>query len=203
MKKTTLFAFLLLIALNLCTKQTVAFAADDETEPPLSSDDCLTLCTQIRDLCAEDVANGNTVGRDLENGILEESSCLLMCGADWTQDTADCIDDADSCAQIFDESPYCAETGDTGETIEPAEAGVGCEKACRNYAKCAGYGDDATAEDKEAAYQSCLQVCPSWTPTTQQCIASTSIHSPADCAAQSMCMFGSFQNMIPQNMPGR
>nr|WP_320012354.1 hypothetical protein [uncultured Desulfobulbus sp.] len=176
----------------------MAFAAKDDPEPKLTSEDCLTLCTQLRDLCAEDVASDNTVGRDLENGILEESSCLLMCGADWTQETADCIDAADSCAQIFDESPYCAKTDDAGEITTPTEAGSGCQKACRNYAKCAGYGDGATSEDTEAAYQSCLQVCPSWTPTTQQCMASTPIHPPVDCAAQSMCMFSSFQNMIPQ-----
>lgn len=194
---------LILAATTILLLATALAAAPPTPDPNDEGAVCVGMCDSIQKLCAEDIAEGNVAGHDLKDGILDEASCLLMCEAEWTDKTFNCVSGADSCAQFFDEAPYCAETEERGEPATPATADKGCAAACRNYAKCAGYGEDIGPQDQAYAYKSCMQVCPSWTIATQNCIASTAIHSPADCAAQTMCMFGSMQNMIPKNMPRR
>ncbi|MGE4560857.1 MAG: hypothetical protein AB7E77_11705 [Desulfobulbus sp.] len=193
-KKNILALFLFLAMTAPCTHAT---AAPDDKDTPSQSAVCLGMCGDIQKLCAEDIAEGNVAGRDLKDGILDEASCLLMCEADWDDKTLNCVSAADSCSQFLDEAPYCIETEEKNEPTKPSVAGKGCAAACKNYAKCTGYGENVTPRDQAHAYDSCMQVCPTWTPATQKCIASTPIHSAADCAAQTMCMFGSMQNMVP------
>ena len=202
MSSFRVLALLLLFSLTVPT-----FSSNTLAETTMSPEEmqrshvCMGICSDIQKLCAEDIAEGNVAGHDLKDGILDETSCLLMCEADWTDTIMDCVSQADSCAQFFDEAPYCVETEEEDEPAVPATTGKGCDAACKKYAKCAGYGDGVGPKDMADAYKSCMQICPAWTQATQQCIASTLINSPADCAAQTMCMFGSFKNMIPPNMP--
>ncbi|MGD9948982.1 MAG: hypothetical protein AB7U29_10945 [Desulfobulbus sp.] len=202
--KTFVLTLLLSTMTILGLVGTIATAATNGKGDPDQAIVCLGMCSDIRKLCAEEIASGNVAGRDLKDGILDEASCQLMCEADWDTKTFDCVSAADTCSQFFDESPYCVETEEEAQPAKPSAATEkSCSTACKNYAKCAGYGDDVTAQDQVYAYESCMKICPVWTTHTRTCIATTAIRSASDCAAQTMCMFGSMQNMIPKNMPKR
>lgn len=197
MPNQKIILFLLLAALTTFGLCPHAPAATADSEEPSRSTVCLGMCDAIQKLCAEDIAEGNVAGRDLHNGILDETSCLLMCEAEWDDTTLNCVNGADTCAQFLDEAPYCLETEEQDEPAEPASTGAGCAAACKNYVKCVAYGDGISLQDQVDAYNTCMQVCPTWTPQTQKCIASTPIRSAADCMAQTACIIGSLQNMMP------
>ncbi|MDD2467612.1 MAG: hypothetical protein PHI97_26830 [Desulfobulbus sp.] len=195
---------LLLLTTNLCIATKTTAATTLSPEEQRRSIVCLGMCSSIQKLCASDIANGEVAGRDLKEGILEEAACQLMCEADWDDKTFNCVSAADDCSQFFDEAPYCVETEDETPPTKPTTSiDTSCSAACKNYAKCAGYGEDATAQDQAYAFESCMEICNTWTPATRQCVASTPIRSASDCAAQTMCVMGSLKNMIPKNMPRR
>ena len=193
---------LLFLTTKLCLSTTSPAQTTLSPEEHRRSIVCMGMCSDIQKLCAEDIADGYTAGRDLKDGILDETSCLLMCEADWTDTTLDCVSKADSCSQFFDVQPYCVETEEENESSTPAVGGKGCIAACKNYVKCASYGEGIGPQDKIDAYNTCMQVCPTWTVVTQNCIASTAIRNPADCMAQTACIIGSLNNMMPPK-PGR
>lgn len=205
MTNTAFFsAMALLLSLTLGSWHNSVLAKTQAPDPDPDEHErahiCSEMCDSIRRHCAGDIAEGNVAGRDLKEGILNEASCQLMCEADWTDKTFNCVSAADHCSQFLDEAPYCMETEDDGAQpppITPAE-NASCDAACRKYAQCAGYGEGTPAEIQEAktsAHASCMQICPTWSAATRACINRHPIHSPADCYEQTQCVMGWMQGM--------
>jgi hypothetical protein len=157
-----------------------------ESQPADTATICASLCQNtIPQLCQDDIETQKTEGTFNEEGIFDEASCQLICEADWGEQTMGCVSDAVECAQLSHAAPYCTDISE-----EPAEVdaiSTGCDGACEKYKKCAGYGDDATAEDMEYAYQSCVISCAHWTPEAISCINSHAINSAMDCSYLTAC----------------
>lgn len=164
-----------------------ANTANNNNEPDKAAV-CSGMCADIQKICAEDIAEGNTQFRDLESGILDETACLIMCETDWDDTTFNCISAADHCSQFSDQAPYCIETEDDGTDTPSTQTPSDCQTACKNYAKCTGYGDDISPQDQEDAYNTCLQVCATWPDKTRACVAQTAINQATDCLAQTACI---------------
>lgn len=196
------FLFLLLAVsfLSGCGGKTAVAPADpnDNILPEDTAIECEALCADnIQSLCREEIESAIADGANLENSILDESYCQLACEAEWNESTFDCVDGADDCAQFINTSPYCLETEiDDEEALLNNPQPGNCDKACRNYAKCAAYGDDVRQADLDAAYESCNEICAAWTDKTRDCVANTSINKASDCAAQSACVLPELKNMM-------
>lgn len=152
---------------------------------------CGWVCYNIQKICKEDIENWTTVGQDLETWVLEEASCQLLCEASWDEKTIGCVSDADNCAQISDSEPYCID--DEKEEVEAAtppdsKLENNCVNACNNYVNCVAYWDDVTQEDKDNAFDSCMQMCPSWTENARKCVVNTTINNANDCGTQTRCI---------------
>lgn len=200
-KKLIFLGFLMTFALSACGQTNVTPSTSDNggsgsTGEPDMSTVCAGMCDSIQRTCADDIANGDLAGRNMADGILDETSCLLMCEADWDDTVLNCVSAADDCSQFMDSAPYCMETEDDNEEADenPTTANS-CDAACNQYSKCAAYTEGVGQKDIDDAYDSCLQICGTWTDSTRQCIASTAINDVSDCAAQTACMFGSIENM--------
>jgi len=170
----------------------------DGEEPDMATI-CSGLCGRtVQDLCKDEIEDMKASGQSLDDSIMDEITCQLMCEAEWTDDTIQCVSAADDCGQLLNESPYCMETeaqdGDEEAANQPLPGN--CDRACRNYAKCTGYGDDISPADQEDAYRTCLQVCPTWTDTQRNCVTNTKIDAPADCLAQTACVLPAAREMM-------
>lgn len=194
------FLFLLLAPLFLCgcgSKTTIApSGSGEDILPDDMAIECLSLCEDnIQTLCQEEIQTAIANGTSLENSVLNLSYCQLACEAEWDESTIDCVSDADTCAQFMDTAPYCIENGDTGEEANATEPG-NCDTACRRYSDCASYTEGAGQADIEDAYQSCLQLCPSWSDEQRNCVANTAINSAADCARQTACVLSQVKELM-------
>lgn len=79
----------------------------------------------------------------------------------------------------------------------PAEEALGsCDKACDNYALCAGYGDDMTAQDVDDAFASCMEECAGWEKTNIDCMAKVIVRNPEDCGPVSLCGLKNYQGIM-------
>ncbi|MDD3302905.1 MAG: hypothetical protein PHN31_05065 [Candidatus Gracilibacteria bacterium] len=191
-KKILSFFVLSCLFLSSCGGNTKTTITADNPPDISSEPDKVTVCSDIcqnkvQNLCQEEIASNKTVGTSMENSILDEANCQLMCEADFDESIYDCFLGADSCSQFLDKAPYCLET--EGDEIEIKD-GNGCETACNNYSKCTRYTQGTTQEDWQDAKESCMQICPSWSSETKKCVASTEINSVIDCSAQTQCVVG-------------
>lgn len=161
--------------------------SDKESESPDKSTVCSDICqNKVQKLCEEEIEANKTIWTSMEESILDEANCQLLCEADFEEKIYDCFLNADSCSQFLDSAPYCMET--EWDEIEPKDW-TWCEKACTNYSLCTRYTEWTTEADWKDAKDSCMQICPTWTKKTTNCIASTPINKVTDCAAQTACMF--------------
>lgn len=71
-----------------------------------------------------------------------------------------------------------------------------CDKACENYALCASYGDDVTAQDVDDAYATCMEECMGWEQENITCMAKAVIRQPGDCLTVTMCGLKQYQGMM-------
>ncbi|MBU2566267.1 hypothetical protein KKG46_01765 [Patescibacteria group bacterium] len=119
----------------------------------------------------------------------EPSTCQKDCESKWPDTIRECMLTADDCNQISQDEPYCEDKVDKDlmPKAEVETVAEGCPGACLQYKKCAGYGDDITAEDMEYAYESCMETCSTWSPETISCVRSNPISNPADCAVMTAC----------------
>lgn len=118
---------------------------------------------------------------------------------DWSDDTLSCMATAVTCEQVSAEAPYCRPRLDQDLASAPPPDGpvdAACDQACRNYRICAGYGDDITSADQDAAYKSCMEVCAEWTPDAKHCMGRVRVRSPADCSRVSACGLGATAGAI-------
>jgi hypothetical protein len=76
------------------------------------------------------------------------------------------------------------------------EAAGTCDKACENYALCASYGDDVTAQDVDDAYATCMEECTGWSQENIGCMAKVIVRNPQDCAGVSMCGLKQYQGVM-------
>jgi len=70
-----------------------------------------------------------------------------------------------------------------------------CDSACKKYSDCAGFTEDATKQDQQDAYDSCMEECKSWSKETVICINKKSIKNPADCGYLSQCALKEYGGM--------
>lgn len=207
-KKIFIVLLLSLLILSGCAKSNTGSNSGNmnvdqnnelEQEPDMATI-CSGLCGRtIQDLCQDEIADYKASGQSMDGAIIDEASCQLMCEAEWTVDTIECVSAADTCAQFLNSSPYCIETEVDDEEVsnQPALPG-NCDKACKNYAKCAGYGDGVTAADQQAAYESCLTICSSWDDKTRDCVSNTAIGQAADCVYQTACVLPDVNSLLNQ-----
>jgi hypothetical protein len=155
---------------------------------------CLSLCEyRIQNLCRDAIEEYQAAGASLEETIMDEASCQLMCEAEWTEDTIACVTDADDCAQLSDSEPYCTELNENEEKSVPD---AGCSAACRKYGDCVRYGDDISETDVQDAYATCMEVCASAPSKVVGCINSHPISKPSDCMLQSACVLPALDEII-------
>lgn len=168
-----------------------------EENTPDKATVCAGMCQNIvQRLCHEEIAANQAVGTDMSESILDEAHCQLACEADWDDAVMTCVDAADQCAQFSDTAPYCLENGDLSGIPEDGNQGSSCEKACKNYALCAAYGDEITPQDIADATESCRQMCAVWTPEIINCVSSTAINEASDCAAQTACVLPNVRDLM-------
>jgi hypothetical protein len=193
-----IFIFILALFLSACTNKTTTapkVGGGGGSNEPNTSTACSHMCEiNVQRLCEEEIATNKANGASMENSILDESYCQLTCEAEWDKNTFECVSAADTCAQFLDASPYCMENGDIGDIV-PIEPG-NCNKACRRYSDCAAYTEGVGPADIEDAYQSCLEVCPTWTDDQRNCVVSTVINSPMDCAKQTACVLPQVKELM-------
>jgi hypothetical protein len=197
--KKTLLIFAVALMLSACTNKTVVTPQIESGETDVEVDNaivCADMCeTTVQDLCKEEISANQEAGINMEESILDESYCQLACETEWNDDTFECVSAADTCAQFMDTAPYCIENRDTGEEIEATEPG-NCEKACRRYSDCASYTEGVGPADIEDAFESCLQICPSWSDEQRNCVANTVINSASDCARQTACVLPQVKELM-------
>lgn len=119
-----------------------------------------------------------------------KAGCERACLRNWSDDTLDCMAAASSCDQISANAPYCRPRPDQDLAPAPPPTpplDAACDRACRNYRTCAGYGDDVTSADQDAAYASCMEVCADWSDDSKACMARVQVRGPADCSRVSAC----------------
>lgn len=196
--KKTIIIFAVLIILSACTnKKAVSpeVGGGGGSDEPNTATACSHMCEiNVQRVCEGEIADNKANGVDMQNSILDEAFCQLACEAEWDDNTFDCVSAADTCAQFLDASPYCIENGDVGD-VTPIEPG-NCDKACRRYSDCAAYTEGVGAADIEDAYLSCLELCPTWTDEQRNCVASTVINSPMDCAKQTACVLPQVKELM-------
>lgn len=204
MKKTLIILSLSALLLSACSvnnktvKNPVTIPETDTEYKATQSQICSSLCErQIQTLCQSEIEDFQSAGQSLDGSIMEEASCQLMCEADWDESIFACISDADECAQLSNEAPYCMETeaNDDEESQEDVLPG-NCNRACQNYKKCASYGDDISASDLQDAYNSCNELCRVWDNKTRDCVAQTVINAPIDCAKQTACVLKDVKELM-------
>jgi hypothetical protein len=159
---------------------------------------CSHLCgRKIPEMCENEIEELTTNEIDPNGLILDDASCQLMCEADWSEATIACVSEADECAQLSSNDPYCID-----DTQDPSEADINdplpgnCVKACENYTHCAAYGDDVTLQDLDDAFVSCLEFCSTLDGQSRNCLASTIIRKPNDCAAQTACILPDVRELL-------
>ena len=116
--------------------------------------------------------------------------CQKDCETKWPDTIRECMLTADDCSQISQQEPYCEEEleKDLMPGKEFSELPEGCNGACLQYKKCAGYTEGAGAEDQEYAYESCMQTCEAWSEPTIECVRNQPINKAADCAVMTACV---------------
>ena len=125
--------------------------------------------------------------------------CQQDCESKWPDTIRECMVTAEDCEQISREEPYCKEKpeNDLMPGKEFSELPEGCNGACLQYKKCAGYTEGAGAEDQEYAYESCMQTCAAWSDSTIQCVRGKAINSAADCAGMQACVLKEAGKYLP------
>ncbi|MDF1496592.1 MAG: hypothetical protein P1P90_00850 [Patescibacteria group bacterium] len=120
----------------------------------------------------------------------DADTCEQDCLSKWPDTIRECMVTAEDCEQISNTEPYCEEKLDKDLMPKPelTELPAGCNGACLQYKKCAGYTEGAGAEDQEYAYESCMQTCVGWSEKTINCVRSKQIHQAADCAVMTACV---------------
>lgn len=125
----------------------------------------------------------------MENWVLEETSCQLLCEASWDEKTIGCISDADICAQISENEPYCTDDSEEPEEENNDEKLANkCVNACNNYVDCVEYWDWISQQDKDDAFDSCMQICPKWSESARKCVVDAKIRNWNDCLTQTRCI---------------
>ncbi len=155
---------------------------------------CFTLChKKIPKICAEFITQvdgypAETRANYRESYIYNPAYCSSLC-ASWTDEVKHCVASADSCSKIQDHDGSCLYEPSANPFVQdpPPQTNRSCASICRKYAKCAGYGDGATQQDRQHAANSCLSECPKWSPQTIRCMSRITIRAPADCAPLSKC----------------
>lgn len=157
----------------------------DESGPDRSTI-CGWVCDNIQNICKDDIENASSLGRNLQDGILEVTNCYLQCETNFDEKTIGCISDADNCSQIMDGEPFCID--DTEEDVPNDSVPDNCVSACNNYVDCVQYWDWISQQDKDDAFDSCMQICPWWTDAVRRCVVNTKINEWGDCLTQTRCV---------------
>ncbi len=162
-----------------------------EVQVPEKKDEILScgeICYEkIPDICAEKIGEIILDGGDVDKTIYGDQFCGTLCET-WTDKTRECFSSIESCENVKNTPPYC--DGVVVEVVDPPEKeklDSACHRACKKYATCAGFADDATPADTKSAYTSCYSECGAWSEATVNCINSKAIRWPADCMHLSRC----------------
>jgi len=208
MKKIIILLPLLIIIFILSgcgKKQTTLNLSNDanlDSQKQLENSDanCFTVCHQkIQDVCLEQIIEIGPEELIGTGSLLDPASCEASCAANFTDDTLNCFTKITSCDQVMGGNPYCKETEIPDSDIYEEDEFItrtGCQIPCEKYKKCAGYGTDATTEDMQAAYDSCMEVCQDWSDKTINCINQKNINTAADCANMTACALQEYQGLI-------
>ncbi len=179
-------------------EQPAATGEDSKLDAEQHSLICSHLCSRtIPQLCESEISDAQEQGLSLDERIYDEASCLLYCEADWDETTFACVSDASDCAQLSEQGPYCIDNDGSKEPDDSASVTPkGCFNACKRYSDCARYTEGVGPQDIQDAFDSCMEICPTWTKESRDCIASTPISKPSDCAAQTACILPAVKEMM-------
>ena len=192
--KKFLFIFILTgLILNGCTKAPSNNPINDEPQAADKATICASICDhKIPILCADELNDLSSLDANLDGSLMDPASCQLICESEWNENTLGCAADAEDCNQFMDQSPYCLETDKEDLNMENPEGDKYCSSACKKYGDCVMYADDATQEDRQYAIESCMEICPSWSEDTKNCVNKNKIRNSMDCANLSMCVLSKF-----------
>ncbi len=185
-----------LLLLTACTKNEGSSAPAADAGDSLN---CFTLCHDtIPEKCEDEIVNYEASGANVmtNDTIYNDEFCEAQC-ATWTSEIMNCVNSANSCDQIGPEAEYCItnEPESPFETDEIEEVSA-CDKACKNYSKCAGYGTGATATDVQEAYNTCYQECQNWAEETISCMSKYNADEVKNCMNITMCGLTEYSDMM-------
>lgn len=188
------FAF----ALLGCNKETPQVTSDSKNDSNIS---CFSLCHEtIQDKCMDTIVDyeANDVPVLTNETIYNPEYCTSECEANWTDEVMQCVHDIKSCEQLGPKADYCITNPpeDPFEYPQEKAENKNCDKACTNYADCAGMADDATETDIQEAYETCYSECQGWTEKTISCMANANGKTVNGCMTVSMCGLQQYQGVI-------
>lgn len=203
-----LFLFVVLIAAGCGNKNNKNKARN--TNPEINQEqqnqddnpdaNCFSIChNKIQDVCLEEIIEFGPEELAASGSLMDPASCEATCAANFNDFTLDCFTKITKCDQVGSGDPWCKESEIPDSEvydIDESETRSGCQIPCEKYKKCAGYGDDATAQDMAEAYTSCMEVCQGWSDSTINCINQKTITSAADCMHLSNCALNEYRGML-------
>jgi hypothetical protein len=179
MKKRWIIALIFLVLSGL-----VAAEKKIDKGLELDKDSCGYVCSvKLKELCPK--------------SSIKLLACLDAC-AKWTDRNIRCMSSATQCEQINLNEGTCREEDIENPYVYPPEekADAKCSKACTNYKKCASFADDATQEDLQSAYDTCMGECKNWSPKMVSCVSSVTVTSPWQCMKVTQCGLEYYQGMM-------